>query len=303
MPVLDVLFGGRFAAAEREDWWIALRGAAPHCRWWRDDESFDPAAIDVAVVANPAPGALASMPKLKLIQSLWAGVDKLIADPTLPAEVPLARMVDPVMNAAMAETATWAVIALHRRFFDYAAQQARTEWLQHPQRRTDEVSVLVLGAGQMGAAVVHRLTAFGYRVATWRARDATPLHPALAGAEIVVNLLPLTSATRGLLDARAFAAMPRGASLVNLARGAHVVDADLIAALDGGHLQRAVLDVFATEPLPAGHPFWRHPQVTVLPHVAALTDPRSAAAVVAANLDALARGAPLAHLVGRMRGY
>jgi glyoxylate/hydroxypyruvate reductase A len=125
----------------------------------------------------------------------------------------------------------------------------------------------------------------------------------LREAEIVINLLPLTPATRGLLDARAFAAMPRGASLVNLARGAHVVDADLLAALDAGQLQRAVLDVFASEPLPAEHPFWRHPKVTVLPHVAALTDERSAAAVVAANLKALAHGESIAHLVDRARGY
>ena len=125
----------------------------------------------------------------------------------------------------------------------------------------------------------------------------------LPGAQIVVNLLPMTPATRGLLNARLFAALPRGACLVNLARGAQVVEPDLLAALDSGHLQRAVLDVFAEEPLASGHAFWQHPQVTVLPHVAALTDLRSAAQVVAANLQALRDGAPLAHLVDRVRGY
>ena len=119
----------------------------------------------------------------------------------------------------------------------------------------------------------------------------------------MINLLPLTPATRGLIDAAFFAALPRGAGLVNLARGAHVVDADLLAALDAGRLARAVLDVFTTEPLPADHAFWRHPRVTLLPHVAALTDERSASAVVAANLRALARGEPLAHRVDRARGY
>ncbi len=155
----------------------------------------------------------------------------------------------------------------------------------------------------MGGAVATRLAEQGYRVSTWRARDAVPLAAALTSAEIVINLLPLTPFTRGLLDARLLAALPRGASVVNLARGAHVVDADLLVALDSGHLHRAVLDVFHGEPLPAEHAFWRHPQVTVLPHVAALTDERSAAAVVAANLHALACGAPLAHLVDRVRGY
>jgi glyoxylate/hydroxypyruvate reductase len=301
--LLHVLLCGRFDAAEREAWWHALRAAAPECSWHRDDEPFDCERIGVAVVANPALGALAGLPNLRLIQSLWAGVEKLLGDATVPTNVPLARMVDPAMNAAMAETALWAVLGLHRRFFDYAAQQVSALWLPHAQRRADDINVLVLGAGQMGAAVATRLAAQGYRVSSWRARDAAPLAAALANAEIVINLLPLTPTTHGLLDARLFAEMRRGASVVNLARGAHVVDADLMASLDCGHLHRAVLDVFHSEPLPAEHAFWRHPQVTVLPHVAALTDERSAASVVAANLHALACGAPLAHLVDRARGY
>jgi glyoxylate/hydroxypyruvate reductase len=213
--------------------------------------------------------------------------------------------VDPAMSVAMAETAAWAVLGLHRRYFDYQQQQRDAVWHQHAQRRADEVAVRVLGTGVMGNAVAQRLAGLGYRVSGWRASDAVPLAQALAlaGAEVVVNLLPLTPATRGLLDAQAFAAMPRGASLVNLARGAHVVDADLLAALDSGHLHRAVLDVFATEPLPTGHPFWRHPRVTVLPHAAALTDERSAAVIAAANLRAVMRGEAAAHLVDRARGY
>jgi glyoxylate/hydroxypyruvate reductase A len=125
----------------------------------------------------------------------------------------------------------------------------------------------------------------------------------LPGADIVVNLLPLTPATRGLLDARFFAALPRGASLINVARGAHVVDQDLLAALDSGHLHHAVLDVFQTEPLPPDHRYWQHPQVTVLPHVAALTDVRSAANVAVANLRAARDGGVLLHGVDRARGY
>jgi len=125
----------------------------------------------------------------------------------------------------------------------------------------------------------------------------------LRGSSIVINLLPLTPATRGLLDARFFAAMPRGAALVNLARGAHVVEADLRAALGSGRLGHAVLDVFEREPLDPKHPFWRHPRVTVLPHAAALTDPRSAAPLVAANVRAVLDGQPIAHVVDRARGY
>lgn len=297
------LLAGSFEPAERDAWWQALQAAAPDIDWQREDRPFDAAAIAFAVVANPAPRLLAALPNLRFVQSLWAGVDRLLADPTLPAGVPVARMVDPAMSVAMAETAAWAVLGLHRRYFDYQQQQRDAVWRQLAQRRADEVSVRVLGTGAMGGAVAQRLAGLGYRVGGWRASDAVPLAQALADAEVVVNLLPLTPATRGLLDARAFAALPRGASVVNLARGAHVVDADLLAALDSGHLHRAVLDVFATEPLPAGHPFWRHPRVTVLPHAAALTDERSAAAIAAANLRAVARGEPPAHLVDRARGY
>jgi glyoxylate/hydroxypyruvate reductase A len=211
-------------------------------------------------------------------------------------------MVDPVMSAAMAETVLWAVLSLHRDFFAYARQQLRGLWRTHDQRRADELRVLVLGQGEMGRAAAARLAALGYRVTGWR-RDGTPLSGLLPQADIVINLLPLTPATRGLLDARFFAALPAGASVVNLGRGAHVVDDDLLAALDRGHLRHAVLDVFHTEPLPAGHPFWAHPRVTVLPHAAAATDPRSAAAVAAANLRAARDGRPIAHAVDRQRAY
>ncbi|MFN9744703.1 MAG: 2-hydroxyacid dehydrogenase [Betaproteobacteria bacterium] len=300
---MRVLLSGRFDAGEREAWAAELARQLPEVQWLDDAEAdAAPAGIAAAVVANPAPGRLARLPDLRLIQSLWAGVDRLLADRTLPAQVPIARMVDPAMNAAMAETALWAVLSLHRGFFAYQAQQRQGLWQPLPQRRADEMPVLVLGRGQMGGAAAGHLRALGYPVQAW-GRGAGSLADRLAEARIVVNLLPLTPETRGLLDARAFAAMPRGAALVNLARGAHVVDADLLAALADGQIAHAVLDVFHTEPLPAGHPYWQHPNVTVLPHAAAATDERSAAAVVAANLRALATGAPIAHLVDRSRGY
>ncbi len=315
---MHVLLSGRFEAREGEAWLRTLRAAAPWCTWWPEGAAGLPRdAIRAAVVANPAPGALGALPNLGLVQSLWAGVEKLLADVSLPAEVPLARMVDPAMSTAMAETALWAVLSLQRGFFDYAALQAATQWQPRPQRRADEVTVLVLGLGAMGRAVAMRLAAQGYRVSAWRASAASAAAPAAVAShagsavletllpvhEVVVNLLPLTPATRGLLGARFFAAMPRGGAIVNLARGAHLVDDDLLRALDDGHLRRAVLDVFTTEPLPAAHRYWRHPQVTLLPHVAALTDLRSASGVVAHNLQALRDGAPIAHLVDRARGY
>jgi glyoxylate/hydroxypyruvate reductase A len=313
----QALLCGALDAAEWRQWRDALQAAAPGWTWLDLAAARrDPAAVTAAVVANPPPGCLQGLPRLQLIQSLWAGVDRLLADPTLPAQVPLARMVDPAMSAAMAETALWAVLALQRGFFTYARQQQQGLWRELPQRRADETRVTLLGLGAMGQAAAAALQRQGYALRAWTrtapaqwppgltgAHGAESLGPLLADSDIVVNLLPLTPATRGLIDARFLAALPPGAALVNLARGAHVVEPDLLAALDRGTLSHAVLDVFATEPLPAGHPFWTHPRVSVLPHAAAATDPRTAAAVVAANLQALCEGRPLLHRVDRRRGY
>ena len=301
---MTILVAAAFDDDEWRAWWPRLEAALPGERLVRDRSECDIASIDVALVANPPPGALHGLPSLRLIQSLWAGVDKLLADASLPTQVPLARMVDPAMNETMAETALWAVLSLQRGFFDYAAQQRTREWKQQPLRRAEDTTVAVLGLGQMGRRAVEVLTRQGYRVIGWSTREgAAALPRTLAGADIVVNLLPLTPAMRGLFDAGTLAQMPRGASLVNLARGAHVVEADLLDALASGHIAHAVLDVFDIEPLPPGHAFWSHPRVTVLPHIAAPTDPRSASLVAAANVRALRGERPLEHLVNRTRGY
>jgi glyoxylate/hydroxypyruvate reductase A len=316
---MRIFFAAQLDPTEAQAWQEALWSAAPGHEWIvhaagrRDD---DIVQADVAVVANPQPGSLSRVRGLRLIQSLWAGVDRLMADATVPAQVPLARMVDPAMTSAMVQSALWAVTALHRGFFTYARQQQLAQWVQHPQRRADEVQVLVLGLGTMGAAVSAALAAQGYGVTAWRRREGPPgssgvqvLHGAqgletgLDFAEVVLNLLPLTRHTRGLIDAGFLGRMKAGASLVNFGRGGHVVEADLLSALAAGRLAHAVLDVFASEPLPPDHPFWQHPRVTVLPHVAALTDLRSAADVVASNLARLQAGHPLLHLVDRARGY
>ena len=275
---MDILLAGSFDAAEEDQWRQLLGEALAGHRLLQSPDAAQRAGIEVAVVANPPPGSLRGLPRLKLIQSLWA------------------------------------VLSLHRRFFDYASQQREGRWHALAQRRADEVAVAVLGLGQIGSAVARRLAANGYAVSGWSARQAhidglRCLHgeatlPALLGeVDIVVNLLPLTDATRGLFNTQRFARMRRGATLVNLARGAHVVEADLLAALDAGHIGHAVLDVFAQEPLAADHAFWRHARVTVLPHVAALTDARSAARLAAQNIEALRDGRPLQLLVDRSRGY
>lgn len=314
---MNLLLAGSFDAAERDRWRGLLSRALPQHHLVVDGELFDRTRIEVAIVANPPPGSLRNLPSLRLIQSLWAGVDRLLDDDTLPAGVPIARMVDPALAQAMAQTALWAVLSLHRGFFVYQRQQRKALWRELPQRRADELPITLLGLGHMGMACARALARQGYRVTGWTREPFTrelpegvahrhgldALWPLLSASSIVLNLLPLTPATRALLDARFFKALPRGAALVNLGRGAHVVEADLRAALGSGQVGHAVLDVFEAEPLPAAHPFWRHPHVTVLPHVAALTDPRSAVALVAANVQALLDGQPIAHRVDRARGY
>jgi glyoxylate/hydroxypyruvate reductase A len=309
---MAILLASDFDADETAQWLALLHAALP-------GESFiTPGAraddVELALVANPPAGALRDLPRLAWIQSLWAGVDRLLADPTIPPSVPIVRLVDPAMNAAMAETVLWAVLSLHRGFFAYAERQRARRWQPHAQRHAGEVTVAVLGLGQMGRSAAQRLAANGYRVIGWSTHPAVvdgidarcgeaALDGVLGAAEIVVNLLPLTPATRGLFDARRLAAMRQGASLVNLARGAHVVDADLLAVLDSGRLRHAVLDVFAIEPLPPEHRYWSHPRVTVLPHVAAMTEARSAVGVVAANVAAWRAGKMPQPVVDRARGY
>jgi glyoxylate/hydroxypyruvate reductase A len=203
---MNVLLCGRFDADEQAVWQRELAAACPGVHWF-DLESARraPDTIEVAVVANPPPGSLQGLGRLRLIQSLWAGVDRLLADPTLPEGVPIARMVDPAMSRAMAETALWAVLALHRGFFTYARQQVQGQWQPLPQRRADEVPVLVLGYGEMGRTAAQAIAGMAYPVTAWRreaasgmdgpvrvAGGAEALRALLGRAAIVVNLLPLT---------------------------------------------------------------------------------------------------------------
>lgn len=303
--------------APREDparWLPALRAALPRdsIRTWPDVP--DPALVDVALVTRPPAGALRAFSSLRLIQSLWMGVDALLADATLPRDVPLARLVDPGMVAAMSETVLACVLDWHRARYRYRAQQRERAWRPLPQALASDRTVGLLGLGELGRDAAAKLGALGFRVCGWSRRPkalagiecfsgADGLRALLARSGALVCLLPLTLGTRGILNAEAFAQLPRGACIINVARGAHLSEADLAGALDSGQLAHAYLDVFSTEPLPASHPFWAHPQVTLTPHVAALTEPRTAAAVIAENVARVRRGEAALHLVDREREY
>lgn len=319
---------------EQEAWRLALQQAMPDVVW-HPENPVDPdivPLIQMAVVANPPAGSLQGYPNLQFVQSLWAGVEKLLADETVPPDLVISRMVDPALAAAMGESAVWATLTLHRHYLTYAEQQQRHEWLQLPQVHASRVCVGVLGLGEMGRQVANRIATMGYNVWGWRqgaqavqgvdsthvkgadaltrldAKVGVVLGPealpqALAKTHILINVLPLTKHTRGILNADLFAKLPPGASVVNFARGPHVVDADLIDALNQGHLDRAILDVYHQEPLPSDHPFWKHPRIVLWPHIAARTDPMTATQVVVQQLRAWAAAEPVRYVVSRSKGY
>ncbi len=298
---------------EEAAWREALARAMPNERIVTAADRPDLSTIAIAIVANPPPGSLAGLPALAWVHSLWAGVERLLQDATLPP-VPVVRLVDPALARAMAESVAASVLVLHRDFPLYAAQQRRREWRQHPVRPATERPVAILGMGEMGRASAERLLGFGFPVRGWsRSGAAVPgvamhsgldgLDAALDGAAFLVNLLPLTPETRGILDRTLFARLTPGAGLINFGRGAHLVEADLWQSLDSGRIGHAVLDVFAQEPLPSDHTAWGHPRVTVLPHVAAPTSEASAADVVAASVAAYRNTGEVPAGVDRARGY
>jgi len=274
----------------------------------------DNASIEVALVAGPSPGALAKYPNLRFIQSLWMGVDSLLADPTLPRGVPIARLIDPGMVAAMSETVLARVLDWHRHLYRYRAQQSAQEWKPLKQLMASDRTVGILGLGALGRDAAAKLVALGFRVCGWARHEkkvpgtfcytgADGLEATLRRSDALVCLLPLTAETRGILDARRLALMPQGACIISVGRGAQLIERDLLAALEAGQLAHAYLDVFESEPLSPCHPFWTHPQVSVTPHIAALTEPRTALAKIVANLERFARGEQPEGLVDAAAGY
>jgi glyoxylate/hydroxypyruvate reductase A len=274
----------------------------------------DPADIRYAVVWQPEPGVLGQFPNLAGIFNLGAGVDGLMRDTTLPANVPVMRLADAGMGDQMVEYCLYGVLHFHRDMDLYRRDQAQGIWAPRPFVATGHRRVGVLGLGTLGGQVADAAAAFGFDTAGWSRSPkvlrqircfsgADQFDAFLARTDILVNLLPLTDATRGILNADTFAKMPRGACLVNAARGAHVVEADLLRALDDGHIRGCLLDAFDPEPLPADHPFRRHPGVIVTPHVAAQTVPHDACQQIVNNIKRLEDGRAPYNVVDRSTGY
>ncbi|ALL37624.1 glyoxylate/hydroxypyruvate reductase GhrA [Serratia marcescens] len=301
-----------------QEWLTGIKQRLPQAEireWQRGDER----PADYALVWRPPHEMLANRRDLKAVFALGAGVDAILDQErkhpgTLPAGVPLLRLEDTGMAQQMQEYALSYVLRYFRRFDEYQALQQRQEWQPLDPHSLDDFTIGILGAGVLGQSVARKLTEFGFSVRCW-SRSAKQIDGVqsfageaqrgafLDGVKLLINLLPNTPETVGILNRELFAQLRPGAYLINIARGAHLVEADLLAALEQGQLAAATLDVFAREPLPQDHPFWRHPRVTITPHIAAITLPQQAMDQIAANIRALEAGHAPAGVVDRQRGY
>ena len=259
------------------------------------------AAIDVVLAWRFPTGVAARLPNLKWVCSVAAGVEKLLV-PELAPNVPVSRIVDTEQAEGIAQFVVLMALRHARGLVGYEAQQLERAWRRQPVAAVRS-RVAVLGMGTMGGAVARLLGVVGFEVQGWSRSSAVALDTVLADADIVVCALPLTAQTDSLLDARAFARMPKGSYLINIARGAHVVEADLIDAVDSGHLAGAALDVQRNEPMAADDPLWSVPGITITPHIAAQSSPQTIAKQFVAGLRCVQRGEAPPQTVDRARGY
>ena len=315
MPAILIAVAG----IDPQPWEARMRALAPQrdIRSWPDNLG-DANDIAYACAWHAPRGLFARLPQLKAIFSLGAGVDHILSDPDLP-DVPVVRIVDPDLTMRMTEYVVLHVLLHHRRHRLYDRQQRERVWHEHAQSPASAVAVGVMGLGVLGADAALALARLGFRVAGWSRTPKTiagiecfhgddALDAFLRRSEILVCLLPATPGTQGILDLKLLRKLKRdgalsGAYLINAARGALQVEADILMALDEGALAGATLDVFAREPLAAASPLWRHPNVTITPHNAGASDPRALVANVLRQIERFEAGLPLEHVIDRARGY
>ena len=309
MPTLAVSAGNKTA-----EYLELFRVAAPDLDVVAADGIADPSTVDWLACWRVPAGYFKPFTGLKAIFALAAGVDSLVGRDDLHAHVQVTKLADAGMASQMAEFALLGVLTWQRKLREYSQQQSAREWRQLPPRLRADVRVSVLGLGAIGSEVARTLADFGYRVSGWsRSQKTIPgvrcVHgrekfgQLLAKTDVLVNMLPTTPETRGLINRDVLSALPAGAYVVNASRGDQL-DADaLLSLLEGGHLSGALLDVFAVEPLPADSPLWHHANIRITPHVAAVTIPGEAVKQVIANIRRLQKAEPMTGVVERARGY
>lgn len=299
--------------ARGREWGAAIAAALPAIEFSHWPDVARPEEVRHLVAWTLPDELIAALPNLEVLFSVGAGIDQLAPD-RLPQGLRVVRMIEPGITDTMADYVSLAVLALHRHLPFHLAMQRAGQWQWRDVPPARERTVGVMGLGELGRASLAALAGHGFRLAGWsRSHHDLPgvscfsgeqgLADFLARTEILVCLLPLTDETRGILCRETFDRMPRGASIVNVARGGHLVQDDLLAALEDGQLSAAFLDVTTPEPLPPGHPFYAHPAIVLTPHVAGITRRDSAVQVLIANLRRELAGEPLVGEVDLRRGY
>jgi glyoxylate/hydroxypyruvate reductase A len=308
---MDILF--QSAESDPQPWIDGFQAALPEARirmWQAGDDD----AADYAIVWKPPQAMLRGRSDLKAIFNLGAGVDAILQYGNALPDVPLIRLDDAGMGLQMAEYVTHAVLRHFRRFGQYERQARERRWDSLPPREKQDCTVGILGLGVLGTQVAAAVRYFGFPVAGW-SRSAKKvsgvachhgkegLGTFLRASNVVVCALPMTEETRGILNRATLEKLPADAYVINVARGAHIVEADLLALIRGGRLSGAALDVFSEEPLPPDHPFWQEPNITITPHIAALTLRTETIVQVVGKIRALEQGRPVAGMVDRTKGY
>jgi len=300
--------------AERGRIWRAIFEAeAPDIAFVTPEEIGDPAAIRYLAAWDPSAELLARLSGLEILFSVGAGIDQFNMG-KLPPQVRLVRMIEPGITEGMVEYACAAVLTLHRNLIDYRIAQREHRWAPIKLVPAAARRVGVMGLGQLGQAVLGALRPFGFTLSGWsRSRheiEGVACHATeaelsgfLSSCDILICLVPLTAETRGILCRDTLVQLPRGAALINVGRGGHLVEHDLLSLLDEGHLSAAILDVTEPEPLPEEHPFWGHPRILLTPHVASMTRADSAARALIANIRRYQSGQAMEGEVARDRGY
>lgn len=302
------------AHAQGHQWLEAFRSALPEICIVGPDDTFDAQKVRWIAAWQPEPGLFHRFPHLDAIFALGAGVDAFLNRDDLAPEIPLVRLQDAGMARQMFEYIVWSILRFQRDFDRYVQQQTSAQWIEHDAREAEQVRVGILGLGALGQSVASRLAAMDYAVAGWKRQPVTldgidvfsgdqGLEQLLARSDVLVSLLPDTPSTRGVLNSHTLSKLPKGAVVINVARGAQIQDEALLALLDNGHLRGAVLDVFHEEPLPETHAFWHHPKIVVTPHIAAATLIEPAVRQVAENIQRRLNGERMEGLVDRDRGY
>lgn len=295
-------------------WVQAIKSKHPGINLMLYPEDRNREEVEYALVWNHPRGVFKQYPNLKVIASMGAGVDHILNDPEIPKNANITRIVDTQLATDMAEFVLALVMDHLRNLSSHKGQEQERLWKPQPYSRISELKVGILGMGVLGATVAEKLTATGFKVQGWAKSQKEiknipvftgkeELEDFLAATNILVCLLPLTRSTENILNKELFRKLPKNAFLINVARGKHLVEEDLLEMLDSGHLSGAALDVFRTEPLPEEHPFWQHPKILVTPHIASVTKPSAVVSQVLENYEKMKKGGPLKNVVKREKGY